>query len=116
MDENFREEDKKQPIGTGKDSILEKIGNKMGKAIENMDNFGSKLENVADSFANKSDKLIGNLFEKALTRAGFNLVCIEWMKLKIKSVDAKILLAMDNILNKTQEKNMEKGEMDNGGR
>ncbi len=117
------EEETGKTIRNERESILDSISNRMDKAIQKMENFNTKLEDGLENFAAKSDKFMkktltfaNSLFERSLINAGFNSVCIEWMKSKIKSVDAKILLAMDNILNKTQEKNMEKGEMDNGGR
>lgn len=92
-------------------SILDSISNRMGKAIDKMENFNNKFANGLDNFI-----VEGSDFLNALTKAGFDFACIGDIKSKIKGVNAKMLLAMDKILNRAQEKNIEKEEMKNYGR
>ena len=106
-----------EPVQEGvTDSTLaqDEFQNELDTGITQIDNPESKMHIGVDNEVTKTEQHAKPTFDQALLSAGFRPDAITGLKSSIQTVSPRTLLTMDNILGRTREQTLSKGEIEDG--
>ena len=108
------EQPKTPSTETKERGILDRVGKGLDNVINGIDKAETKLTEGLDKLVDKVEKVAKPIFDQALLLAGFSPETIDGLKSSIQMVAPRALLTMDNILGRTKEQTLSKGEIEDG--